>query len=300
MTGDALLFAELQRDLPCSQPDASTQIPWASHHVLDGQSTTCLRCSDRWMKNGLWFFMATKLADDVDPATIDPHRSYSPRHRLEATSPSRSSGPILGSRTDLSPTAISKGRHFSCRRCVSPASAIRWIWHEHGDRRCSRSGLENGCPAGRDGVAMRLLASYELERRQVHLRTIDEAVSNFGATANQLVRPALRNQALSVRRPGARSPTSFLPPKFANSKPWASCWARATRTHRSSSRTAACRRKITSCSTCLRHIPAVWRHIFGSADGSSLYDHFGNGFTLLLDRGDRREAPSLESGRVKD
>ena len=36
-----------------------------------------------------------------------------------------------------------------------------------------------------------LLASYELERRKVHIRTIAEAVANFKSTSNQLVQPAL-------------------------------------------------------------------------------------------------------------
>ena len=52
---------------------------------------------------------------------------------------------------------------------------------------------------GRDGAARHLLASYEAERRQVHERTIAEAVSNYGAASNQLVRPGLEEDGAARR-----------------------------------------------------------------------------------------------------
>ena len=50
--------------------------------------------------------------------------------------------------------------------------------------------------------------------------------------------------------------------------------------------------RATSRTTCLRRIPAALRRMRGSHDGSSLYDHFGTGFTLLVTDG---AAPSVNT-----
>ena len=72
-------------------------------------------------ENGLWFFMATKLAGDVDPATIDPAELIRRGTGLSDL-PSRSSEPIRGSRTVWSPTAIQTGGYFSR---AMPVTCIR-------------------------------------------------------------------------------------------------------------------------------------------------------------------------------
>lgn len=126
-----------------------------------------------------------------------------------------------------------------------------------------------------------LLASYEQERRPLHERTINEAVMNYATVGNQLVRPALEAEGAegnAVRNAtgaailatkarefstlglvlGARydgSPilvpdgTEPPPEHIADYLPTACPGGRA---------------------------PHLWL-----PDGSSLFDHFGQGFTLL-------------------
>ncbi len=72
-------------------------------------------------QHGLWFFMATKLPDDVDPPTVDPADLIRRGTGLR-TWTSRSSAPTRGSRTAWSPTATPTG---ACSWPATPATCIR-------------------------------------------------------------------------------------------------------------------------------------------------------------------------------
>lgn len=61
--------------------------------------------------NDLWFFMATKLADDLDAATADP-ADLIRRGQACAISASRSSARMCGWRTASSPTRMRRGASF--------------------------------------------------------------------------------------------------------------------------------------------------------------------------------------------
>ena len=138
----------------------------------------------------------------------------------------------------------------------------------------------------------KLLDSYEPERRPVHERTIRESVVNYATTGNQLVRPALDDAGpcgdaarrevgaliqatkgrefytlgLVVGGPDAHSPMTV---PAGPAPPPGPC---------------ACPGGVA---------PHAWLQ-----DGSSLYDHFGTGLTLLATEGrDGTEAMAEEAVR---
>lgn len=146
-----------------------------------------------------------------------------------------------------------------------------------------------------------LLSTYEIERRPVHERTIKEALTNYSALGVDFVRPMLEEPGIdgdAVRREvgaliertklrefhslglvlGARYEASPIivpddtrppPPQFVDYVPSAfpGCLA-----------------------------PHLWL-----ADDSSLYDHFGAGFTLLVTDGDGEEAgPCVQAANERN
>jgi hypothetical protein len=138
-----------------------------------------------------------------------------------------------------------------------------------------------------------LLATYEIERRPVHERTIAEAVHNFGQTGSQIVRPDLETpgvvgeatrrevadliEATKVREfktlgivLGMRYVDSPIIVADGSAPPPEHFMVYVPSAHPG----------------CLA--PHLWL-----ADGSSLYDHFGPGFTLLVTEGDARAANRL-------
>jgi 2-polyprenyl-6-methoxyphenol hydroxylase-like FAD-dependent oxidoreductase len=239
-------------------------------------------------EQGLWFFMATKLAGDVDPATIDPveliRRGTGLRdlpieivgtdlwvaHRLIADRYWRGRIFLLGDACHLHPPFGGFGMNMG----IGDAVDLGWKIAAQ--------------LAGWGGDA--LLATYERERRKVHERTIAEAVRNFGSTSNQLVRPGLEDAGLvgeATRREvadiilatkvrefmtlgivlGARYENSPIIIPDGSEPPPDHFMLYVPSAHPG----------------CLA--PHLWL-----ADGSSLYDHFGAGFTLLIADGDRGEA----------
>lgn len=140
-----------------------------------------------------------------------------------------------------------------------------------------------------------LLASYEIERRVTHERTIDEAVQNFSFTGRQLVQPGLEApgpvgdatrreageiiQATKLREfntlgivLGTRYKHSPIVVPDGSAPPPDHFMLYAPSAHPG----------------CLA--PHLWL-----ADGSSLYDHFGDGLTLLVTDGDADAAGALLS-----
>lgn len=242
-------------------------------------------------EQGLWFFMATKLAGDVDPATLDPvdlirrgtglsdleieivGTDLWVAHRLVADRYSRGRVFLAGDACHLHPPFGGFGMNMG----VGDAVDLGWKLA--------------ACLAGWGGED--LLASYEAERRKVHERTIAEAVNNFGSTANQLVRPALEEaglvgeatrhevadiiEATKVREfktlgivLGTRYEDSPIIVSDGSKPPPDNVILYTPSAHPG----------------CLA--PHLWL-----ADGSSLYDHFGDGFTLLVTDGDARGAEDL-------
>jgi 2-polyprenyl-6-methoxyphenol hydroxylase-like FAD-dependent oxidoreductase len=242
---------------------------------------------------GLWFFMATKLAGNVDPATLDPvdlirrgtglsdlaieivGTDLWVAHRLVADRYSRGRVFLAGDACHLHPPFGGFGMNMG----IGDAVDLGW-------KIAARL-------TGWGGAS--LLASYELERRKVHERTIAEAVLNFGSTANQLVRPGLEApgligeatrrevadiiQATKVREfrtlgivLGTRYEDSPIVVPDGSAPPPDHFMLYLPSAHPG----------------CLA--PHLWL-----ADGSSLYDHFGDGFTLLIAHGDPRDADDFSA-----
>jgi 2-polyprenyl-6-methoxyphenol hydroxylase-like FAD-dependent oxidoreductase len=232
---------------------------------------------------GLWFFMATKLADDVDPATLDPidlirrgtglsdlkieivGTDLWVAHRLVADRYCRGRVFLAGDACHLHPPFGGFGMNMG----IGDAVDLGW-------KIAARM-------AGWGGDT--LLGTYELERRKVHERTIDEAVCNYGSTANQLVRPALEETGLigeATRREVAdiiqatklrefKTLGVVLGMRYEDSPIVVDDGSHPPTDHFMLYVPSA-------------HPGCLAPHLWLS-DGSSLYDHFGEGFTLLITRG---------------
>jgi 2-polyprenyl-6-methoxyphenol hydroxylase-like FAD-dependent oxidoreductase len=142
-------------------------------------------------EEGLWFFMATKLKGDVDPASVDPidlvRRGTGisdlamdvvgtdpwVAHRLVADRYATGRIFLAGDACHLHPPFGGFGMNMG----IGDAVDLGW--------KLAATLKGWGGPE--------LLASYEAERRPVHMRTIAEAVVNYSAVGNQLVRAGIED-----------------------------------------------------------------------------------------------------------
>jgi 2-polyprenyl-6-methoxyphenol hydroxylase-like FAD-dependent oxidoreductase len=248
-------------------------------------------------EKGLWFFMATKLPGDADPQSLDPvdlirrgtglsdlaievvGTDLWLAHRLVADRYSLGRVFLAGDACHLHPPFGGFGMNMG----IGDAVDLGW--------------KIGACLAGWGGD--NLLASYEAERRKVHERTIAEAVNNFSSTSNQLVRPGLEDEGTAGEAMrgevgriieatkvyefrtlglvlGTRYEDSPIIVPDASAPPADNVIVYTPSAHPG----------------CLA--PHLWL-----ADGSSLYDHFGDGFTLLIADGDRRDVHAFASAAAK-
>jgi 2-polyprenyl-6-methoxyphenol hydroxylase-like FAD-dependent oxidoreductase len=138
-----------------------------------------------------------------------------------------------------------------------------------------------------------LLASYETERRPVHLRTIAESVANYAAVANQLVQPGLEDAGpmgdatrrevsdviLATKAREFKTLGVVLGMRYADSPIIVADGSPPPPEHPMIYAPSA-------------HPGCLAPHLW-LADGSSLYDHFGPGFTLLATAGDATQAAAM-------
>ena len=140
-------------------------------------------------QHGLWFFMATKLAHDVDPATVDPVQLIRQGTGLDGLE-------IEVVRTDPW-VAQSKIADIYARGRVFLAGDACHLHPPFGGFGMNM-GIGDAVDLGWKLAATlqgwggaHLLASYAAERRPVHERVIAEANTNYATLGNQLIRPAL-------------------------------------------------------------------------------------------------------------
>ena len=239
-------------------------------------------------ERGLWFFMATKLAGDVDPATIDPAElirrgtglSDLPieivgtdpwvAHRLVADRYSKGRIFLAGDACHLHPPFGGFGMNMG----IGDAVDLGW----------KMAARLNGWGGGK------LLATYEQERRKVHVRTIAEAVANFESTSNQMVQPALEDTGpvgeatrrevseiiLATKVREFRTLGVILGMRYEDSPIVVSDGSAPPKDHFMLYLPSA-------------HPGCLAPHLW-LTDGSSLYDHFGDGFTLLMTDGNSSDA----------
>lgn len=240
---------------------------------------------------GLWSFITTKIPDGDALASIDPadliRRSTGLKnldieiigadlwlaHQLMADKYSQGRAFLAGDACHLHPPFGGFGMNMG----IGDAVDLGW-------KMAARL-------AGWGGDD--LLGSYEFERRGVHERTIHEAIQNFSSTGRQLVQPGLEEPGLigeATRREvgdlieatklrefktlgivlGQRYANSPIVVSDGNDPPPDHFMHYVPSAH------PGCR------------APHLWL-----ADGSSLYDHFGDGFTLLVTDGDAEAVVDL-------
>lgn len=237
---------------------------------------------------GLWFFMATKLPGNLDPASVDPADlirrgtglpdlaveivGTDPwvAHRLVADRYATTRVFLAGDSCHLHPPFGGFGMNMG----IGDAVDLGW----------KMAATLQGW-GGSD-----LLATYAAERRPVHERTIAEAVSNYGAVGNQLVRPALEDpgpvgeatrrevgdliEATKVRE--FKTLGIVLGSRYADSPIIVPDGSPPPAEH-------VVLYTPSAHPGCLA--PHLWLY-----DGSSLYDHFGQNFSLLVTEGHPSEA----------
>ena len=232
---------------------------------------------------GLWFFMATRLAGNVDPRTMDPAElvrrgtgiadlgievvgtDFWTAQRLIADRYGTARVLLAGDACHLHPPFGGFGMNMG----IGDAVDIGW--------KLAATLQGWGGPG--------LLASYQQERRAVHEWTIEESVANYARVGNQLVRPGIEDpgpvgeatrhevgeiiQATKVREfktlgivLGCRYVDSPIIVDDGSVPPASDTVLYLPSAHPG----------------CLA--PHLWL-----ADGSSLYDQFGTGFTLLVTDG---------------
>ena len=174
------------------------QAPDLAKRQLHGPAIMCWMVNDDvpallgpMDEHGLWFFMATKLANDTDPATVDPvgliRRGTALAnldaevvrgdpwiaHSLVADIDSRGRVFLAGDVCHLHPPFGGFGMNMG----IGDAVDLGW--------KIAATLQGWGGPG--------LLTSYDPERRPVHERTIRESVINYATVGNQLVRPTIEN-----------------------------------------------------------------------------------------------------------
>jgi len=242
-------------------------------------------------QHGLWFFMATKLANDVDPASIDPielirrgtglhdlvieiigndpwtaHQLVADRYSLDRVF-------LAGDACHLHPPFGGFGMNMG----IGDAVDLGW--------KLAATLQGWGGPM--------LLASYEQERRPVHERTIAESVINYGTVGNQLVRPGLEDDSTTgeaTRREVAEIIQATKQREFKT-------LGIVLGTRYADSPVIAVENSPPPAEHYMLYAPSAYPgclapHLWLS-DGTSLYDHFGHGFTLLVCDGDPDDALPL-------
>jgi 2-polyprenyl-6-methoxyphenol hydroxylase-like FAD-dependent oxidoreductase len=247
--------------------------------------------------DGLYTFMAMKLPENADPAALDPvelvRRGTGLRdldvevvgtdfwgaHRLVADKYSNGRVYLAGDACHLHPPFGGFGMNMGIGDSVDLGWKLAATIQGWG---------------GPD-----LLSSYQIERKPVHERVIAEAMINYGTVGNQLVRPMLEDPGLvgdATRREvgeiilatkmrefktlgivlGSRYENSPICLPDGSAPPLEHFMLYAPSAHPG----------------CLA--PHLWL-----ADGSSLYDHFGAGFTLLIAKGETSEAEGMQLAAIK-
>jgi 2-polyprenyl-6-methoxyphenol hydroxylase-like FAD-dependent oxidoreductase len=241
-------------------------------------------------KGDLWFFGALLIADDLDVSAVDPGKmirlgtgldfefevvTIDPwvTHRLVAESYRSGHIFLAGDACHLHPPTGGYGMNMG----IGDALDLGWKLA--------------AVLQGWGGES--LLDTYEIERRPLHLRVIDEAVENFRALPNQMVRDKLTEPG-----PLGDAIRAAVGKKIVQAK---------TREFSSLGVVLGCRYQDSpiivpdgsspppddfetyqpsACPGCLA--PHHWL-----TDGSSLYDHFGPGFTLITTPDDADAASEL-------
>ena len=240
--------------------------------------------------DGLWFLMATKLPGNVDPATVDAVEMIRKATGLPDLAIEIVRGDPWVARS-LIADRYRRGRVF----LAGDACHLHPPFGGFGMNMGIGDAVDLGwkLAATVQGWGGGLLDSYEHERRPVHQRTMDEAAANYATVGNELVSPGIEEDGPygdDVRRDVGNAILASKLREFSTlglvlgADYHGSALVVADGTE-PPFREAV--RYVPSASPgCLA--PHLWL-----ADGSSLYDGFGAGFTLLVTAGDASAASGI-------
>ena len=236
------------------------------------------------MDNDLWYFMATRLADGTDAGDVDPAE-------LVRLGTGMADLPVEVVRMDPWVAHSLLADRYSDRRVFLAGDACHL--HPPFGGFGMNMGIGDGVDLGWKIAASlqgwggpELLASYEAERRPVHERTINEAVTNYATLSNQLVQPALEesgaageaarravgDQILATKAREFYTLGLVLGARYDGSSVLVPDGTAPPPDDIETYVPSACPGGLA---------PHAWL-----SDGSSLYDHFGPGLTLLATDGD--------------
>ncbi len=241
--------------------------------------------------DGLWYLIATRLPDETDPNSDDPAGMV-----RKATGLCDLAIEIVGTDLWLARRLVADKHHDRRVFLVGDACHLHPPFGGFG----MNMGIGDAVDIGWKIAAKlqgwggeHLLATYEFERKRVHERTVAEAERNYAMVGNQLVRPHLEDTGLIGD--ATREEVSDI---ITVTK------AREFRTlgivlgyHYSGSVIVIPDGTEPPADDAMVYLPSAHPgclapHLWLS-DGSSLYDHFGQGFTLLVTMGDVIDAAPL-------
>lgn len=246
--------------------------------------------------DGRWYFMATHLPGDIDPASLDPVDlirratgladlavevlSIDPwdAHRLVADRYSVGRVFLAGDACHLHPPFGGFGMNMG----IGDAVDLGW-------KLAARL---------RGWGGARLLASYQQERRPVHERVIAEAVANYAALGGQLARPGLEAEGPVGEAIRAEIGELIAAAKQREFKTLGVVLG----SHYAGSDIILPDGSAPPPDQTLLYVPSASPGCLAPhqwlADGSSLYDHFGPGFTLLITAGPAGIAETLREAAM--
>ena len=242
-------------------------------------------------KDGLWYFMATKLPGNINPSTVDPVDMIRRGTGLSDLEIEFIRGDPWVARC-LIADRYAEGRVF----LAGDACHLHPPFGGFG----MNMGIGDAVDLGWKLAATlqgwggpRLLDSYQAERRPVHQRTMDEAAANYAIMGSELVRPGLEDRGATgdaVRREVGDTILAEKSREFHTlGVVLGQCYRNSPLVEPDGSEPPPehFTHYIPSASPgCLA--PHAWL-----LDDSSLYDHFGPGFTLLVLEGDAASAQPM-------
>jgi 2-polyprenyl-6-methoxyphenol hydroxylase-like FAD-dependent oxidoreductase len=247
-------------------------------------------------EKGLWSFTATKLPGNVDPAMLDPidliRRGTGLRdlkievvanfswvaHQLIADRYQSDRVFLAGDSCHLHPPFGGFGMNMG----IADAVDLGW--------KIAATLQGWGGPE--------LLGTYQLERRRVHERTTAESVLNYGALGNQLVRPGIEEGGATGEATRNEVGEIIRATKMREFKTLGVVLG-----YRYESPIIIAEDGDPPLEDVVVYVPSAYPGCLAPhlwlRDGSSLYDHFGEGFTLLVTEGEpSAAAPLVEAAQA--
>ena len=229
--------------------------------------------------DGLWYFIATKVDGSADPATIDAASLIRRSTGLDVDVEIVGADPWAARR--LLAERYRQGRVF----LAGDACHLHPPFGGFG----MNMGIGDAVDLGWKLAAMlegwggrHLLDTYETERRPVHERAMDEAVANYATVANQLARPGLEAEGPGGEATRREVGETILTTKIREMRQLGVVkgYTYAGSPIVVDDGTVA-PPPSSMAYTPSAHPGCVAPHLW-LQDGSSLYDHFGAGFSLLV------------------